>query len=70
MHNKMTTLINKTEKIMRQLEKEGKTEIMNKPEYINQITNIDNLMKKVSEDYSNKESNSWINARKCFVYKN
>jgi hypothetical protein len=66
----MATIINETKRIMEQLEKEGKTEIMDKPEHLKMFDDIDKLMEEVTRDYNYKSGMSAIHARDCWVYQN
>ncbi len=63
---KMSTLINRTEEINSII----KPKIMDSPEEIKMIEKIDELNKKISDEYRVKEINSWINSGKCYVFNN
>lgn len=62
----MSTLINRTEEINSII----KPKIMDSPEEIKMIEKIDELNKKISDEYRVKEINSWINSGKCYVFNN
>jgi hypothetical protein len=62
--------INETKETMERLKLEGKTRVLDTPQDIKVMIEMNEHMRKVSEDYSNKESRSWINAEKCFIYQN
>jgi len=67
--NKMIE-INETKNIMEKLKLEGKSKIMNSPEDIKAIIEMNNLMKRVHEDYLAKSAGSSIGARDCYVFQN
>jgi hypothetical protein len=60
--------INETEEIMKKLSLEGKTRVLDTPEDIKAMIEMDENMKKVHEDYLAKSAGSIIRAKDCWVY--
>jgi len=63
----MATLINKTEEVMAELEKQGKVHLMNTPEDYAMIKRIDDYMEEVRRDFLYKSARSEIEAAKIIL---
>jgi hypothetical protein len=55
---------------MKKLSLEGKTRVLDTPDDIKAMIQMDENMKKVHEDYLAKSAGSSIHAKDCWVYQN
>jgi hypothetical protein len=63
----MITLINKTEEIMKRLEKEEKRNSSNKPDYFDKVNEIYEFMQEVNRNYNYKSAMSSMEAEKVWL---
>ena len=66
--HKMITEINETKKILEKLKLEGKVEALDKPEDIKVMIEMNNIARRIHEDYLAKSAGSTIRAKDCWVY--
>lgn len=62
--------INELKDMREKLSLEGKTRVMDNPEEIKAMIEMNENMKKVHEDYLAKSAGSSIGAKDCWVYQN
>jgi hypothetical protein len=66
----MKTLISQAEKIMKKLEKEGKVEILDGPEYLKIFDKVEQDMEEYRIDENYRRGMSRMDSEKVIIYQN